>query len=274
MNKYKKVDYHIHTDFSDGEASVVRVLKRAREVELDCIAITDHYDPFDRHLVKPDITEQMLASHFRSIRSMAEAMGLNVLCGIETCTDFEGNLRLGDKLAELCDIIITSPHYVECANYPSPGDYYNESYWERYREKVLNMAGGQGDILGHAEGYLPLGAMLIPGATTYETRKEICRKIAEHFFNREYIRELSTALKRSGKALELHCATRTPRESVVAYMAQAGVSFSIGSDAHRLDAVGDTGWGMELLERVHGRLLWKRPGESGCFRDSWEEFGC
>lgn len=252
-----KVDYHVHTSFSDGEASIVSVLDRAKEACLDCIAITDHFDKYDEKLRKYMITEQKLVRHFFNIRSHAEKIGVRVLCGIETCTDFQGNLRLDDMVFEMCDIIITSPHYVEYDDELVQGNYYDSRYWNKYKEKVLNMAGGSGDILGHCEGYLPLDGLLIPGRTTYEQRKDICRNISERYFDQEYIRELSSALNKSGKALELHCATQTPREAVVESLARAGVVFSIGSDAHISDAVGNTGWGTEMLEKHQGVLFCK-----------------
>lgn len=269
MQRIRNVDFHIHTNFSDGEASYVQVIDAAKRLGLECLAITDHFDPFDERLQKFLITEEMLAGHFYGIRSYADEIGVNVLCGIETCTDFYGKLRLSDKAMRMCDIIITSPHYVEYDGVLQQGNYYDEQYWNRYMEKVLNMAGEPGDILGHSEGYLPLDGLLVPGTTTYEKRKEICRNIADRFFNNEYVCALAAALKKSGKALELHCATQTPREWVIEIMTGTGVTLSTGSDAHVLDAVGNTGWGSNMFNKYEGRFFTK-------FRtiDSEEEIEC
>lgn len=257
MQIMMKADFHIHTSFSDGNISYVQILNKAKEIGLECVAITDHFDKYDGNLKKYELTEEMLARHFLSIRSHAEDIGVKVLCGIETCTDFYGNLRLDDRVLEMCDIIITSPHYVEYDDELVSGNYYDRCYWERYKEKVLNMARGQGDILGHCEGYLPLGGLLVPNTTTYEQRKDICKSIAEKFFDKEYVHELSSALTKSGKALELHCVTQTPRETVIESIAKAGVVFSIGSDAHVLAAVGNTSWGAGMLEKYNGKLFFK-----------------
>lgn len=252
-----KADLHVHTNLSDGNPSYVQVLDRAKKIGLDCIAITDHFDKYDGNPKTRRLTAEDLTVHFSAIRSYAADIGLKVLCGIETCTDFNGNLRLDDRVTEMCDIIITSPHYVEYDSGLVPGNYYDRCYWEKYKEKVLNIAEGEGDILGHSEGYLPLGGLLVPGSTTYEDRKKICRSISEKFFDRQYINELSSALKKSGKALELHCVTQTPREAVIESCAKAGVRFSIGSDAHVLDEIGNTYWGAEMLEKYNGQLFLK-----------------
>jgi len=41
MDEYK-VDFHVHTSYSDGRATPTAILKRAKELEYDMIAITDH----------------------------------------------------------------------------------------------------------------------------------------------------------------------------------------------------------------------------------------
>lgn len=66
MDDYK-ADYHIHTTASDGEATPTQIVKRAKELDYDIIAITDH-DNTD------GIAEAMIA---------AEAVGIRLIPGIE-----------------------------------------------------------------------------------------------------------------------------------------------------------------------------------------------
>ena len=66
MDGYK-VDYHIHTTASDGEMTPTQVVKQAKELEYDIIAITDH-DNTD------GIAEGKIA---------AEAVGIQFIPGIE-----------------------------------------------------------------------------------------------------------------------------------------------------------------------------------------------
>ena len=37
-----KVDYHIHTTYSDGASTPTQIIKQAKELQYDEIAITDH----------------------------------------------------------------------------------------------------------------------------------------------------------------------------------------------------------------------------------------
>lgn len=249
------VDYHIHSSFSDGQADYMQILDKAKELKLDGIAITDHFDKYDENEKTRSITHNELLHHFDVIRDYGSKIDQKVLCGIETCTDFKGNVRLSDKVIKNCDIIITSPHYVEYDGELIPGKYFNRKFWERYKEKVLNMAIGQGDILGHCEAYLPYGKLLIPGSTTYEQRQALSRSISEIFFDDGYIKELIKAVKESGKAIELHCVTSTPRECIIKQFVDSGVSLSLGSDSHSLFGVGNTAWGIQMLEKYHGESL-------------------
>lgn len=255
MTVLKKIDYHIHTDFSDGQPSYIEVLDRARELGMDCIAITDHFDRYDANERIRSITDDELLDYFKMISEYAEEINQEVFCGIETCTDFEGNIRLSDRVLNNCDLIITSPHYIEYEGDIKPGNYYDDSFWDAYKNKVLNMAKSPGDILGHCEGYLPYGRLLVPGKTTYEERQSLSRRIAARYFDDEYIEKLIGRLKISGKALELHCVTGTPRECLIDKAVENGIPLSMGSDAHVLSGVGNTAWGMGMIESYGGKAM-------------------
>jgi len=78
-------DLHIHTSYSkDGTASVTDVLQRAKEVELDVIAITDHDE------IRGALEAQNLASKY----------GVEVISGIEITT------AEGDLLALFVDKLV------------------------------------------------------------------------------------------------------------------------------------------------------------------------
>lgn len=249
---YKKVDYHVHTTFSDGGGTYEDVLNKAKLLGLECIAITDHFDKYDPKEMTNSIIEEDLVIHFCKIREYAARIGQKVLCGVETCTDFKGNLRLSDTVMRNCDIIITSPHYVEYDGEVISGHYFDPEYWNIYKEKVINMASGDGDVLGHSESYLPYGHMLIPNTTNFDERQQLSRAIADEYFDKEYIDALIQALKYSGKALELHCITKSPREWVIELVTDSNIAMSLGSDAHELKAVGTVEWGMNMLNKYKG----------------------
>ena len=77
MNGYK-VDYHIHTTSSDGNMRPVEIVKQAKDLEYDSIAITDH-DNVD------GVQEALLAG---------EAVGLKVVPGIEIAAETEAAVGL------------------------------------------------------------------------------------------------------------------------------------------------------------------------------------
>lgn len=72
MNE-NKVDYHIHTTFSDGQMTPTGIVRQAKELEFDVIAITDH-DNIDG---------------LEEARIAGEAVGLKVIDGIEIGTETE-----------------------------------------------------------------------------------------------------------------------------------------------------------------------------------------
>lgn len=68
-----KVDYHIHTIYSDGQSTPTHVVKQAKELDFDVIAITDHDNV-------NGVKEAMIAG---------EAVDLKVVPGIEIATQTE-----------------------------------------------------------------------------------------------------------------------------------------------------------------------------------------
>lgn len=75
---YYKVDYHIHTVYSDGKATPTEIIKKAAELEYDRIAITDHDN----------------VNGLEEARIAAEALNMTVIPGIEIAVETEEKIGL------------------------------------------------------------------------------------------------------------------------------------------------------------------------------------
>ncbi|AEC01724.1 PHP domain protein [Parasphaerochaeta coccoides DSM 17374] len=248
-------DFHVHTVFSDGRNTISDVLRLAAQRNIGTLAITDHFDPRDWRPAIASISELALLRHFQEIREESTRQKIDVLCGLETTPDSDGRLTFSTLVRQASLPIITSCHYIPDAPAAIPGEYFNDHYWKTCKEFMLQMALGEGDILGHCEDYLPIEPLIEGMGTTYEIRRRICAEIVDRYFDRPYVEKLADNLLSSGKCCELHSATRTPREWVVRLLAQRGVPFTPGSDAHGEALVGNTGWAYEIAERTGAHLI-------------------
>lgn len=241
------MDLHTHTQFSDGKSTLSDMLSSAFAYGTDVIAITDHFDRNDYRENINSITEEALFKHYDAIKKEAKKYpGMRVLCGIETSPLPNGMIDVAEEVRNRSDVIITSCHYIYGEYGIQRGKFFNDDYWNAYKEYMLHMAAGDGDILGHLEGYLPIRDFIEGMGTDYQQRKEICLSIVNHYCDETYIDSICEALLSSGKACELHVATHTPREWVIERLGKAGVPFTFGSDAHAKKDAGRTDWAQEM----------------------------
>jgi DNA polymerase (family 10) len=102
-------DLHIHTDWSDGGASVAEMARAAAEFGHDYLAITDHaVGPgvvADTGLDEDDLAEQR-----EVVREVGETVEIDLLHGVETNVDADGAVSLGDDALAALDVVVASPH--------------------------------------------------------------------------------------------------------------------------------------------------------------------
>ncbi|HPY11254.1 MAG TPA: PHP domain-containing protein [Sphaerochaeta sp.] len=262
--RLKRADLHTHTTFSDGRGSLEAVVASAKEQSLEVLAITDHYDAHDFRPKIALLEAESLLEHFTAIRALSVPDDLILYCGLETTPLPNGLLDIEPEVLAVCDLIITSCHYIPFEGEIVPGEYFNDQYWALYKEIMLLMAAGEGDIVGHCEDYLPIERFIEGLDTTYADRREICRAIVDRYLDRAYVDAFADRLLSSGKLCELHCATETPRGWVIQRLADRGVRFTPGSDAHAVSHVGMTAWAYTVsnatgavlcttLEEIHDR---------------------
>lgn len=136
-----KGDIHIHTTYTDGDASVREMAEAAKEYGHDYIAITDHSK---RVNVAGGLEADELAEELDEIEKInKEVDGIRILKGAEVDILKDGSLDLPDDVLEKLDICICSIHY----NMDLPED--------EQTNRILKAMGNPNlNILGHPSGRL------------------------------------------------------------------------------------------------------------------------
>jgi len=101
-------DLHVHTQATDGSASIEVMAQAARKLGLKYIAITDH----SRHLtVAHGLDEARLLQQIEDIARINESLsGITVLKGIEVDILEDGTLDLPDSVLSKLDLVIGAVH--------------------------------------------------------------------------------------------------------------------------------------------------------------------
>ncbi|MFA6658044.1 MAG: PHP domain-containing protein [Mesotoga sp.] len=220
-----KLDYHLHTSYSDGEMSFAQLLE-ALEGNVNVCGVTDHFEL--NHPCSIEFTKEYLEA-FGAFKEKALRLGISAHLGVETGLGKNGIL-LPHMMSEI-EYIIASLHRVPLQGASS------EEYWEAYKGIISDNARRGGfQILGHVEGYLPILPFLDrdPG---FDKKREIERQIIEEYFTLDWYSRLAKDLEVNDIALEIHEPSKTPRLEVLDIMKRSGVAFSYGTDSHMPEQV-------------------------------------
>jgi len=220
-----KLDYHLHTSYSDGEMSFPQLLE-ALEGNVNVCGVTDHFEL--NHPCSIKFTKDYLGA-LGAFKESARRLGISAHLGVETGLGKNGIL-LPFMMGEI-EYIIASLHSVPLDGASS------EEYWEAYKSIIAeNAQRGGFQILGHVEGYLPILPFLDrdPG---FDKKREIERQIIDKYFTLDWYSRLAKDLEANDIALEIHEPSRTPRLEVLDIMKRSGVAFSFGTDSHKPEQV-------------------------------------
>lgn len=101
-------DLHLHTDASDGHASLAAMAEAARALGHAYIAVTDHSR---RMTMAHGLDERRLAQQVDAIEKLnATRPGITVLAGIEVDILEDGSLDLPDSILRRLDVVVGSIH--------------------------------------------------------------------------------------------------------------------------------------------------------------------
>ena len=193
-------DLHVHTDASDGKASLREMVQDARQRGHEYIAITDHALFAE---VIGGLTSDGLRRQIDEIAALNETLdGFRVLTGIEANIQPDGSLDVPDELLARLDVVIAAVH----SHFRLPRD-------EMTARLVRAVEHEQVEILAHPTG------RKIGERPAYEADWEaVFEAAAAH----------DTALEVNANPIRLDLSADLIRRAIA-----AGARIAISTDAHR-----------------------------------------
>ncbi|MHB9288284.1 DNA polymerase/3'-5' exonuclease PolX [Halobacteriales archaeon Cl-PHB] len=102
-------DLHVHTDWSDGAATLEEMVEGAEAFGHDYVAIADHATG-PGMVGGVGLSDEELLEQVDRIREVDEAFEVEVLAGVEANVDVDGTVSVGDDVLERLDCVVASPH--------------------------------------------------------------------------------------------------------------------------------------------------------------------
>jgi DNA polymerase (family X) len=227
-----KGDLHMHTTLSDGRTTAEQMARRAQELGLQYIAITDHSAThgFGNH-----VTPDALRERIEEIRELNERLeGIRVLAGTETNIGVDGRPDYDDELLARLDWVIGSVH----TSFGMDATAMTDRMIAAIEHPLI-------DAIGHPTG----------------------RKIESRAPYALDVERVIDAAARTGTMLEINSAPdrRDLNDVNARAAAQAGVRIIVNSDAHGANTLVHTRWGIATARRawltkadVANTLPWKQ----------------
>jgi len=189
-------DLHIHSTHSDGNSTIEELVKYAKSLGYEYIAICDHSKSAK---YAGGLTEDELKKEMEEIDKLNEKLkGIRVLKGIEVDILKDGRLDYSDKILEKLDIVVAAIH---------------QSFKYKVTERICRAIENPNvDIIAHPTG------RLISKREGYEVDIEMVMEWAKRY---NKILELNAYYDR----LDLN-------EVYLRKAKEMGIKISIGSDAH------------------------------------------
>jgi len=101
-------DCHLHTNWSDGYKSILKMAQAAKERGYEYIAITDHASPMR---VANGLRPKRMPWYIKAIKNADKKIkGIKILAGIEVDIKKDGTLFLSDEILKKLDVVVAACH--------------------------------------------------------------------------------------------------------------------------------------------------------------------
>ena len=219
------IDLHIHTQFSDGKHSLDEAYKVTHARGLKYVAITDHYSEFTA--LPHRMSKRDLGDYLENLGCVPAFKGLEV----EIMDD--GSVSMSTKTGSDFEVIVGGLHSV-----------HGVRFWKDLTP-ILDAKGFVDDVRVALIKAMESRCLDVLAHVTW-LPPSICSRKRE-LVGAEWITSVIEAASDFGVAIELNGRWRLPSEDWVKRCVHHGVQLSLGSDAHTLQAIGKTGYGVRLL---------------------------
>ncbi len=201
-------DLHLHSDWSDGGATIGQMARHAAELGHDYMALTDHSPSLS---VANGLTAARLRKQLRILEQLnGELAPFRILTGIEVDILEDGSLDQDEELLAELDVVVASVHSKLRMDEQPMTD-----------RMVAAIANPHMDVLGHCTGRMVMGR----GRPESKFDPDLVFGACHHF----------------DKAVEINCRPERldPPMRLLQQVVGTGCKVSIDSDAH---AVGQLEW--------------------------------
>ena len=210
-----KGDLHIHSNYTDGKASIKEMALAALDMGYEYIAITDH----SKHLtVAKGLDEERILKQFEEIERLNKELDIVILKGIECDILEDGSLDLPNSILERLDIVLGAVHFK-----------FNLSKSEQTKRVIKAMKNPYFNVLAHPTG------RVIGHRNAYEIDMD----------------EIIKAAKGEGVVLEINAQPeRLDLNDVLAKTAKEnGNLFVISTDSHDVESLNFMEYGINQARR-------------------------
>ncbi|MBR2896270.1 MAG: histidinol-phosphatase [Oscillospiraceae bacterium] len=228
-------DFHVHTNFCDGNGAPEEYVRSALAKGMERIGFSGHgYIPFDETYCMPKHAEAYRAE----IARLKEAYKgqIDIYCGVEMDS-------FSDEDTSLYDYVIGSVHYVTV-----DGKHYTVDHTEEIQKNIIREVFG-GDAYAFAENYFQnVGEVVERTNCDFIGHFDLLTKFNEtgNIFDETHPRYIAAwqsaaeKLLKTGKPFEINMGaisrgyrkTPYPAIPITTWLAERGAKFVLSSDAH------------------------------------------
>lgn len=161
-------DLHMHTKWSDGQATAEEMARAAQQLGYEYVCITDHSQSLK---FAGGVSVEDLRAHIREVRCLSERLdGITVLIGSEVDILADGTLDYPDEVLRELDVVIASVH----SRFRMDTQAMTQRILRAMRNRYVTMIGHPtGRLLGQRDPYSVDVEKLVEGARETGTILEL-----------------------------------------------------------------------------------------------------